>query len=258
VGIRLFVEVLDSAPTTLTHREKLVLAVLAEDAPDETRVTWNSVESPLILRRGKVTRPQMYEVLKALIAKGVLKRVSAGQKNASAKYMILSLTAQCPEIPDADATPQCPESADTDAPQRPATPDAEGEVQGQEIPDTDESQCPETPDVSVRESRTPTPLPPRDIDLPLDRFDEFWAAYPRKTSKGYARKAWDKAIKKHADPAAIIAAVPRHAAYWRAIDRKPEFIPHPSTWLNGTSWDDELPAVTARPGGPAPYRPPTF
>src|SRR6058998_973317 len=36
-------------------------------------------------------------------------------------------------------------------------------------------------------------------------FDEFWAAYPRKTDKGNARKAWDKAVKK-TDAQVIIAA----------------------------------------------------
>ncbi|MFJ8602605.1 VWA domain-containing protein [Streptomyces shenzhenensis] len=37
VGSRLYVEVLDYAPTTLTHREKLALSVLADDALDGLR-----------------------------------------------------------------------------------------------------------------------------------------------------------------------------------------------------------------------------
>lgn len=181
MGTRLYVEVLDYAPPTLTHREKLFLAVLADDARDTTRMTWNSVESPKMLRRGKVSRPQVYEVIKALISKGALERVSAGQRNGTAKYRILPLDpAQHPENPDTDGDSQRPDSADTDDPQRPEIPDPEPEVEGpenpdteppqcpefpdtepdsqcQENPDTDDSQCPETPDVSVRESRTPTP-----------------------------------------------------------------------------------------------------
>jgi hypothetical protein len=180
VGSRLYVEVLDYAPTTLTHREKLALAVLADDARDSTRITWSSVESEKILRRAKVSRPQMYEVIKALTAKGVLEKVTAGQKNGTAKYRILPL--QCPGTPDADDDSQGPDSADTDDAQcpgtpdpgprvegpgfpdpdpgqHPGTPDADAETQCPENPDTDESQCPETPDVSVRESRTPTHSP---------------------------------------------------------------------------------------------------
>ncbi|WP_328425949.1 hypothetical protein [Streptomyces sp. NBC_00443] len=192
MGSRLYVEVLDYAPTTLTHREKLALAVLADDARDSTRITWSSVESEKTLRRAQVSRPQMYEVIKALVKKGVLEKVSAGQKNGTAKYRILPL--QCPEIPDADDGAQGPDSTDADESQRPGTPDPGPELEGPEIPDTDaaqsqetpdtdaeaqcpenpdtdESQCPEIPDVSVRESRTPTlsPLSTRSLsfgDLP--------------------------------------------------------------------------------------------
>lgn len=66
-------------------------------------------------------------------------------------------------------------------------------------------------------------------------FDEFWSAYPRKTDKANARKAWSKAVKKK-DPQTIIAAAVAYAA------TKPEqkFTAHASTWLNGERWDDEL------------------
>ncbi|MEU9921919.1 hypothetical protein AB0H51_11580 [Streptomyces griseoluteus] len=181
MGSRLYVEVLDFAPPTLTHREKLALAVLADDARDSTRITWSSVESEKTLRRAQVSRPQMYAVIKALVTKGVLEKVSAGQKNGTAKYRILPL--QCPELPDADADLEGPDSADTDEPQRPGTPDTQPEVESSQIPDTDqsqsqgipdtgpeaqcpqnpdtdESQCPEIPDVSVSKSRTPTLSPP--------------------------------------------------------------------------------------------------
>lgn len=176
MGIRLYVEVLDYAPTTLTHREKLVLAVLAEDAPDKTRVTWSSVEDPKILRRGKVTRPQMYEVLKGLVTKGVIKKKSAGQKHAAAKYELLPLAAQCPEIPDTEPPSQCPETPDTDDSQCQEIPDPEPELEGPEIPDTDgaqrpgnpdtdESQCPETPDAYPLLPTTKKDLSPRaDVD----------------------------------------------------------------------------------------------
>ncbi|WP_267244392.1 hypothetical protein [Streptomyces sp. PR69] len=180
MGSRLYVEVLDYAPTTLTHREKLALAVLADDARDSTRITWSSVESEKILRRAQVSRPQIYEVIKALVKKGVLEKVTAGQKNGTAKYRILPL--QCPELPDTGPEPQRPDSADTGSPQCPETPDPGPELEGPETPDTeppqrpqnpdtdptvqcprnpdtDESQCPEIPDVSVRKSRTPTHSP---------------------------------------------------------------------------------------------------
>lgn len=78
-------------------------------------------------------------------------------------------------------------------------------------------------------------------------FDEFWAAYPRKTDKGNARKAWVKAVKKR-EPQAIIAA----AASYAASKPEPKFTAHPSTWLNGERWDDQ-PLVLIQ-GGPDPRR----
>ncbi|MEU0634413.1 hypothetical protein [Streptomyces sp. NPDC005989] len=161
MGIRLIVEVLTSAPEALTHREKLLLVVLAEDANDDTRTTWNSVERPEVLRGAKLSRSQLYAVLKSLAAKGALEKLAAGQKNGTAKYKIpVFAVPQCPEIPDTDAPSQCPDSPDTDTPQRPGIADTEKPGQCPENPDTEPSQCPGIRDVSVPESGTPTPLYP--------------------------------------------------------------------------------------------------
>lgn len=73
-------------------------------------------------------------------------------------------------------------------------------------------------------------------------FDEFWQAYPRKTDKANARKAWPKAVKKK--PAADLIAA---AAAYAATKPDPKFTAHPSTWLNGERWDDA--PLTLLPGG---------
>lgn len=156
------VEVLNEAPEALTHREKLLLVVLAEDANDDTRVTWNSVERPEVLRGAKVSRSQLYAVLKSLASKGVLEKLSSGQKNGTAKYKIpkFPTAAQCPGFPDTDTPSQGPSSPDTDGSQCPETPDTDENAQCPENADTDPSQCQEIRDVSVPESGTPTPLNP--------------------------------------------------------------------------------------------------
>lgn len=161
MGIRLIVEVLNRAPEALTHREKLLLVVLAEDANDDTRITWNSVERPEVLRGAKVSRSQLYAVLKSLASKGALDRLSYGQKNGTAKYKIAKFEeAQCPGIPDTDGPSQSPSSPDTETPQCPETPDTDAEAQCPGNADTEPSQCQEIRDVSVRDSGTPTPLNP--------------------------------------------------------------------------------------------------
>lgn len=161
MGIRLIVEVLTSAPEALTHREKLLLVVLAEDANDDTRITWNSVERPEVLRGAKLSRSQLYAVIKSLIAKGALTKLAAGQKNGTAKYKLSEFPeSQCPGIADTEPPSQRPENPDTDEAQSPGTPDTDASGQSPENADTEPSQCQEIRDVSVPESGTPTPLYP--------------------------------------------------------------------------------------------------
>ena len=90
MAIKLVTEVMDWAPP-LTHREHKVLIILAENARLPSRETWDSVESPRILRRAQLTARQMHGVLTALVAKGCLNRSVAGGRNHRAKYTIASL-----------------------------------------------------------------------------------------------------------------------------------------------------------------------
>jgi len=76
----------------------------------------------------------------------------------------------------------------------------------------------------------------RDISLTDSRFDEFWDAYPRRISKGSAKKAWQKAIQK-TEPDEIIRAAKRFAELREGED--PRYTPHPATWLNGERWSDQ-------------------
>ena len=70
-------------------------------------------------------------------------------------------------------------------------------------------------------------------------FDAFWAAYPRKTAKGDARKAWQKLNPSDALVAAILSALDwqKNQPQWLKDDG--QFIPYPATWLRGERWEDE-------------------
>lgn len=74
---------------------------------------------------------------------------------------------------------------------------------------------------------------------PADGFDAFWSAYPRKVGKQPAIKAYAAAVKLVA-PAALLAAIKVHSAYWAKAGRDTEGIPHPATWLHQRRWEDEL------------------
>lgn len=90
------------------------------------------------------------------------------------------------------------------------------------------------PEPDIRKKKKETPLSPNG-----DRFDDFWAAVPRKVGKADARKAWAKACKS-ADPQAIIDAVSRYAVEREGQD--PKYTKHPAAWLNAERWTDEAPA----------------
>jgi hypothetical protein len=85
-----------------------------------------------------------------------------------------------------------------------------------------------------------------------DGFDEFWSAYPRKTAKRAAEKAYAAAVKRGIEPGYMISAVRRYAAVVANSD--PRFTAHAATWLNQGRYDDEHPApstaLATGTGGP--------
>jgi hypothetical protein len=69
-------------------------------------------------------------------------------------------------------------------------------------------------------------------------FDQFWAAYPRKTGKGKARAEFAKAITRTTLDA-ILTALEWQRTQPDWVKNGGQFIPHPSTWLHQERWDDE-------------------
>ena len=89
-------------------------------------------------------------------------------------------------------------------------------------------------------------------------FERFWKVYPRKTAKQDARRAFEKAAKKH-DPDLLVQQAERWGELWERAGFEKQFIPYPSTWLNGERWTDEPPAPrqlhqSVVNGGHIPYR----
>lgn len=66
-------------------------------------------------------------------------------------------------------------------------------------------------------------------------FDEFWNVYPRKVSKRAAIKAYESALTR-ASHDEILAGAIRFGTDKNLPDT--EFIPYPTTWLNGDRWLD--------------------
>lgn len=92
----------------------------------------------------------------------------------------------------------------------------------------------------------------------MDRFAEFYDAYPRRKDRLKAEKAFRAALRRGATADHLIAAARRYADETR--HREARYVAHPTSWLNGGSYDNEpdpprhLRAVS---GGYQPYRNPT-
>ncbi len=70
------------------------------------------------------------------------------------------------------------------------------------------------------------------------RFNEFWEAYPKKTGKKAALKAWKNAKVTAELFEQIMAAVAKAKKSDQWNRNSGQFIPHPATWLNQGRWDD--------------------
>lgn len=76
-------------------------------------------------------------------------------------------------------------------------------------------------------------------------FDEFWGVYPRRVKPERARIAWAKARQRGVEAAVLIEAARRFRDHCKRISKPVNYTPHPSTWLNDGSWEDDLDAEEA-------------
>lgn len=107
----------------------------------------------------------------------------------------------------------------------------------------------------VQDGGSISPSPSIDApSLPIDvgeatvGFDAFWSAYPRRTARADAERAWRKAVKV-ASPDLIVAGATRYAA--EVAGRDPSKVAHGATWLNGRRWEDPPGANGGRRQPPA-------
>jgi hypothetical protein len=78
-------------------------------------------------------------------------------------------------------------------------------------------------------------------------FAHFWAVYPKRRDKARAKKAWTKLNPSPELVNNIVTHVVASAASpdWRKDDG--QYVPLPSTYLNGRRWEDELKVATSQP-----------
>jgi DNA-binding transcriptional ArsR family regulator len=82
----------------------------------------------------------------------------------------------------------------------------------------------------------------------MEGFAVFWKLYPRKVQKAKAEAAWKKLEVTPEVLSIITTALARQVVSIDWLKNNGQFIPHPTSWLNGKRWEDELqPAGIAAP-----------
>ena len=74
-------------------------------------------------------------------------------------------------------------------------------------------------------------------------FDLFWAAYPRRKSKGHALIAWKKINPNEQLVETMISKIEQAKTSEGWTKDGGKFIPHPATWLNAIGWEDDYEPV---------------
>jgi len=106
---------------------------------------------------------------------------------------------------------------------------------------------------------TKTPLPPsgdsgkkEDSDY-TDLFLSFWKAYPKKTGKGAAFKAWKKIREPAKTLGLILEALEWQKESYDWTKEGGKFIKHPQGYLNARMWEDEKPQQQSQSGEAVVY-----
>lgn len=92
-------------------------------------------------------------------------------------------------------------------------------------------------------------------ELPDTDFDAFWALYPKKKSKGEAKKAWAQLKPSREIISAIMAKLPLLAASHDWTKEGGQYVPNPATWLRAEGWEDEVKDAPRKDSFPTPAKP---
>lgn len=197
---------------------KLVLIKLADNASDQGEC-WPSYQH--IADQCEIDRSTVRKHIKQLEADGLLRIENReGPKGNSTNLYFLTLSGV-----GRNSTPVGPESTGVG-------PQPTGGV-GPE---------------STRTSHSSEPvIEPKSMATknPLEGFDRFYKLYPRKQNPQAAQKAWKKLAPNAELQGRIMIALAKQMTSIDWLKSGGQYIPHPSSWLNGRRWEDELQPAAA-------------
>lgn len=259
-------EVLDLAP--VAKGTLLVLLGIAERAKDDTRTAYPGIQD--LGRRARLKDRQVYNCLRELEALGIIEVEPYAGPRRTHVYRITPAetwpsrddhkapepASEAPESDPAMSAEQSPErKLHTATPCKKSGPDpatqrkiplhgiAREPEEEPEVSKEPEDLCLKKP--PERSDPDPEPLlrltPPEHAERVRDPFDQFWDLYPRsrrKTDRPKARQIFrNLCAGKHRQIGKTRAEdIIEGCRRWAASQPDPEYVPLPTTWLNGERW----------------------
>jgi len=98
---------------------------------------------------------------------------------------------------------------------------------------------------SASDSANADACEPQIVDNAEVWFTQFWGEYPKKKDKANAFKAFKKVCKDEKTYETIMTALINQKKYWKDY----QYIPYPSSWLNGKRWEDDVSQDTQKKYG---------
>ena len=223
--------------TGIKPHAKIVLYWLADHHNGESGLCFPSLNT--LARLCQMTRATVVVHLDGLEAAGLIEREQRRRDNgsqASTAYVLRLIPAQDQPSPAPKKARGTVQNLNS-----PCSNSIQGTVQNLNSLNLGTSnlgneQEPQTPK-SIEDSREQADRPKPDESL----FDAFWASYPtapRKTDRPKAREAfWSIVHGKHVGiPRTAASVIVAGAAAYAATRPDPQFVPLPTTWLNGERW----------------------
>jgi hypothetical protein len=96
-------------------------------------------------------------------------------------------------------------------------------------------------DLVKSQTGKPAKVPRRKGSAYSQDFEAFWLAYPRKVGKGTAWRAW--LAQKPPGLDVLLPSVDRAKKTEQWSRDGGQYIPHPSTWITGRRWEDEITTI---------------
>lgn len=253
MGYKLRRDLRDALGPEITGLQRAVALEIADDAKEETRISWATLED-LARWTGAKDTAVVRNALKRLAAAGWEFRIPIGVAKKDGRVMYAKPGIRMTfRVPDFEGVAPAPPKGEPGLPLEGAT--ATPEEGGAGATPKGEPPLPLGGAGAHSEGATATPYSSSPqieeeassatpVDMKL--FGEFWLAYPKSRYKDATLTAWRTALNNGADPRQIITAAIAYAR--EKQDQDFQYVKHSVNWLRERRYEDDYaPDRSSRP-----------